>query len=177
MSYLDDSCAKLIDFEGRIPWMYQDSEGYVTVGVGCMLPGAPQACALPFEKKDLPASLEEITTEFARVSSMQKGLRPVAYKGDVTLPDAAIDAELLRRLTVVDRALPAIFRGYAQYPDSWKLALLDMGFNIGVHGLASKFPRFTFAVNSGNGQAAEAECVRPQVGLRRNSWTQQCFSS
>jgi hypothetical protein len=177
LSYIDESLAKLETFEARIHWMYLDTEAHVTAGIGCMLPAVASALLLPWVKAGRTATHDEITAEFCRVSVMQKGMAPGHYRGDLTLPDAAIDAELLRRLTIVDKALPAVFPGYAALPDAWKLGLLDLGYNMGVHGLQTKFPHFTLAVNSGNGQVAEAQCIRPQVGLRRNAWTQSCFQT
>jgi hypothetical protein len=176
LSYIEESLAKLETFEARIHWLYLDTEAHVTAGIGCMLPSVAAALLLPWLKAGRPATHDEITAEFCRVSVMQKGMAPGRYKGDLTLPDAAIDAELLRRLMLVDRALPAIYPGYAGLPDSWKLGLLDMGYNMGVHRL-SKFTDFNHGVNTGNGQVAEAQCHRLQIGLRRNTWTQQCFSS
>jgi len=43
----DQSLAQLKTFEGCVPWMYRDTVGRVTVGVGLMLPDAAAACALP----------------------------------------------------------------------------------------------------------------------------------
>jgi GH24 family phage-related lysozyme (muramidase) len=176
LSYLTDSMQALKGFEGEIPWLYLDSLGFVTGGVGFMFPAASDACKLPWTKGDRAATPEEITDEFNRVHGLQKGMAPKFYRGSLTLPDAAIDAELLRRLTIVDRELPSLFPKYAALGDSWKLGLLDLAFNMGMHGLQTKFPHFTLAVNQGNAQAAEAQCVRPQVGLRRNAWTQGCFT-
>jgi len=45
----DQSLAQLKTFEGCVPWMYRDTAGKVTVGVGLMLPDAAAACALPFQ--------------------------------------------------------------------------------------------------------------------------------
>jgi GH24 family phage-related lysozyme (muramidase) len=176
LSYIDDSLVSTKGFEGEIPWLYLDILGFITGGVGFMFPAASDACKLPWMKGDRAATPEEITAEFNRVHGLQKGMAPKFYRGSLTLPAAAIDAELLRRLTIVDRALPAIFPGYAGLPDSWKLGLLDMGYNMGVHRL-SKFTDFIHGVNTGNGQVAEAQCHRLQIGLRRNTWTQQCFAA
>jgi len=39
-TYLEQSLAKLKEFEGCVPWMYRDTVGKITVGVGLMLPDA-----------------------------------------------------------------------------------------------------------------------------------------
>ena len=46
MSYLDDSLAHLEIFEGTVPWMYLDTKGLVTVGVGEMVANAARAESL-----------------------------------------------------------------------------------------------------------------------------------
>jgi GH24 family phage-related lysozyme (muramidase) len=45
---LTETLAALERFEGSIPWMYNDTAGKVTVGVGLMLPDAVAAAHLPF---------------------------------------------------------------------------------------------------------------------------------
>jgi len=46
----------LKEFEGCVPWMYRDTVGKVTVGVGLMLPDAKTAQALPFLAGSEPAT-------------------------------------------------------------------------------------------------------------------------
>src|SRR5215467_10964918 len=52
MSYLDDSLAHLEVFEGTVPWMYLDTRGFVTVGVGELLANAAKAETLAFVNPD-----------------------------------------------------------------------------------------------------------------------------
>ena len=44
-TYLEQSLEKLKEFEGCVPWMYRDTVGKVTVGVGLMLPDVEAAQA------------------------------------------------------------------------------------------------------------------------------------
>jgi GH24 family phage-related lysozyme (muramidase) len=46
----------LKQFEGCVPWMYRDTVGKVTVGVGLMLPDVRAAQALPFLAGERAAS-------------------------------------------------------------------------------------------------------------------------
>jgi len=50
VTYLEQSLEKLKEFEGSVPWMYRDTVGKVTVGVGFMLPNAEAAQALAFHQ-------------------------------------------------------------------------------------------------------------------------------
>jgi GH24 family phage-related lysozyme (muramidase) len=43
--------------EGVVSWMYLDIKGFVTVGVGNLLPDADSAAALPFIHGDDPAAV------------------------------------------------------------------------------------------------------------------------
>lgn len=177
MSYLADSLTKIEQFEGRIPWLYLDSDepGNVTCGVGCELANVMAALCLPFNNGVLRATDNEIKAEFLRVSAMKSGMAPAIYRGPLTLSNDAIDGELMRRLQVVDTALRMRLLNYDDLPDSWKLALLDMGFNMGPARLFSEYPAFIEAIREGNAQAAEAQCNRKQVGMVRNDWTRECF--
>ena len=68
--YFDQSLAQLKSFEGCVSWMYRDTVGRVTVGVGLMLPDAATACALPFQTAvGAAATSEQIAAEFARVEA------------------------------------------------------------------------------------------------------------
>lgn len=52
----------LVEWEGKVPWMYLDSKGLVTVGVGFYLKDVTQAQALPFINMSTgnPATADEI---------------------------------------------------------------------------------------------------------------------
>ena len=84
-TYLEQSLAKLKEFEGCIPWMYRDTVGKVTVGVGLMLPDAKAAEALPFVVGTRPATPQEITAEFTRVDTMPLGRASAFYKSSAAL--------------------------------------------------------------------------------------------
>lgn len=168
--YLADSLAKIEYFEGRVPWMYLDTTGNVTVGVGCMLPTIGSALLLPFN-----ATAQEVIDRYGIVFGMTRGLAPKAYMSGILLPDDAIDAELRKRLQAFDDGLRIRLADYDALPDSWKLALLDMAFNLGLPGLFTKFPHFIQAIKDRNWQAAMAHCNRVGPSLARNTWTRECF--
>lgn len=175
--YLADSLAKIEYFEGKIPWLYLDSDvpGNVTCGVGFMLPNFAAACALPFQNGLIPATTNEIAAEFLRVSSMKSGMAAAVYRGPLMLTDEVIDAELMRRLQVVDTSLQMRLPNYEALPDSWKLALLDMAYNLGIGGLFKGYPHFIQAIKDQNWQAAMAQCNRRGPSMARNDWTRECF--
>ena len=176
-TYLEQSLKKLEEFEGSIPWMYLDTVGKVTVGVGLMLPNAAAAERLPFVIGGQPATADEIGAEFARVHAMAMG-RPAQFyhhDGGPTLEQATIDSLLQSVLLGFEGELRAGIAGYDGFPDSVKMALLDMAYNLGPMGLIKGYPRLIKAVEAGNWAQAAAGCFRHGPGAARNQWTQHMF--
>ena len=62
-------------FEGNIPNMYVDTEGYVTVGIGNMLPDVRAARLLGFVNRTTKnaASADEKSADFSAVSDPAQG--------------------------------------------------------------------------------------------------------
>jgi GH24 family phage-related lysozyme (muramidase) len=176
-TYLDESLAKLEWFEGAIPWMYLDTRGYVTVGVGLMLPNAAAAQKLPFVVAHQAATAEEIAAEYARVEAMPMGRPALFYRQDpgLVLEKPEIDSLLRTVLAGFEGELRAKLPGYDGFPDSVKLALLDMAYNLGPVGLLHGYPTLIAAVEAGNWAKAAASCFRHGPGAARNQWTQQMF--
>jgi len=176
-SYLDQTIAKLKEFEGSVPWMYLDTVGRVTVGVGLMLPNATSAVALPFMNGDRRATAEEIEKEFARISALAKGKTAKFYKkdGGIRLSEEAIDERLRGVLAGFEGYLKTHVPGYDRLPDVAKMALLDMIYNLGPGRLFEQFPRLLAAVGTGDWRRAAEMCSRRGPGPQRNEWTKDQF--
>jgi GH24 family phage-related lysozyme (muramidase) len=176
-TYLDESLTKLEWFEGAIPWMYLDTRGYVTVGVGLMLPNAAAAQKLPFMIGSRAATADEISAEYARVEAMPMGRPALHYHvvNGLVLEKAEIDSLLRTVLAGFEGEIRAKLTGYDGFPDSVKLALLDMAYNLGPVGLLHGYPTLITAVEAGNWSKAAASCFRHGPGAARNQWTQQMF--
>ena len=176
-TYLEQSLAKLEEFEGSIPWMYLDTVGKVTVGVGLMLPDAAAATHLPFKIAGRPATQAEIEAEFARVDRMPMGRPALSYrsKGGPELDQMSIDTLLRSVLVGFEGELRKGLKGYDALPDSVKLALLDMAYNLGPVGLLHGYPKLLHAVEQGDWAQAATACMRRGPGAARNEWTRQMF--
>ena len=177
------------DFEGSTNYMYRDSRGFVTVGVGKMLTNAAAAAQLPFVgKSDRPATGEEITTAFATVHAMRAGPPAPLFKGksDVTLPQSAIDdllaLEVHKAVQIGRRVLP----DFDHYPVAAQQALIDMAYNLGegreadpaasrkASGLRQYHTLLTSARKE-DWKAAARECYRHGPNQKRNDWTRDKF--
>lgn len=178
MSYLDDSLAHLEIFEGTVPWMYLDTRGFITVGVGELLASAAKAVTLAFVDPDgRPSTQDSILGEFNRVSRLVPAKVAAFYRSATSplLPHAAIDTLLMNHLNLFDRQLAARFPNYASFSDPAKLGLLDMIYNLGQVGLFQHFPNFMAAVEKQDWLVAAANCHRVGPSQARNDWTRQQF--
>jgi GH24 family phage-related lysozyme (muramidase) len=178
-TYLDQSIAQLKLFEGCVPWMYLDTVGKVTVGVGLMLPTAAAACALAFTTPEGSATPELIAADFNRVLALPRGKLSAFYRSPTSpeLPQPIIDAELLSVLTSFEATLRTHLPHYDALPYPVKLALLDMAYNLGPGGLLTGYPHLIHDVETGAWAQAAAACLRRGPSPARNAWTQQQFLS
>jgi GH24 family phage-related lysozyme (muramidase) len=177
-TYFEQSLAQLERFEGCVPWMYLDTRSNVTVGVGLMLPDAASASALGFvDAAGAPSAAQDIEADFTRVGGLAPGELPGFYKAASSpqLPQAVIDAKLSSVLTGFEATVRAGLAGYDAMPDSVKMALLDMAYNLGPHKLLTTYPMMLKAVEAANWAQAAAQCGRGGIGAARNAWTQQQF--
>ena len=119
--YFDQTIAKLKEFEGCVPWMYRDTAGRVTVGVGLMLPNEAAACALPFLMAAGPANLEQIAAEFERVDALPAGKSPAFYKTETSpeLPQKFIDTRLSSTLMEIEETVGINTPADAKYLESF----------------------------------------------------------
>ena len=173
--YLEQSLEKIKEFEGSVPWMYLDTVGKVTVGVGLMLANEIAAHALPFAAETGPATRDEVAQEFSRVSAMKKGQLARFYfsKQGLHLTDEIIDGKLRETLEGFEGYLRSYLKGYDALPDSAKLALLDMIYNLGPGRLFAEYPRFIAAVERGDWRTAANTSQRRGPSAARNAWTKQ----
>ena len=182
-SYLDQMAAllKTPSFEYSIPWMYRDTRGNVTVGVGKMLPSLAAAQALPFciVAPDEPATAEEIAQDWDRLMGMPFGQQYGAHYYRVGtscfLTDAEITAQLMQVLSTCDAELTLLFPNYALVPDAAKMALVDMCYNLGAGKLRDGYPHFGAAVRAQDWTTAANECDRLGISDGRNEWTKRQF--
>jgi GH24 family phage-related lysozyme (muramidase) len=175
--YLEQSLAKLKEFEGCIPWMYRDTVGKMTVGVGLLLPNIQAAQSLPFLAGAHAANPQEIAADFARVDALPPGHASAFYKSpsSLELSQQTIDAKLTAVLQNFETNLRAHLPQYDAFPDGIKMALLDMIYNLGPEGLFKGFPHFIAAVEAQFWAQAAGDCLRHGPSPARNAWTRQQF--
>jgi hypothetical protein len=136
---LSKKLVSIATWEGRVPWPYLDSADppNVTIGIGCLVASVDEIRALGLLRyaDDQPATPAEAGAEFCRLRCLRGGQRAATYRGGLYLPEPAIDAMALARLRRMDADLPRVFPTYERLPDAAKTCLLDLAWNVGVHGL------------------------------------------
>jgi GH24 family phage-related lysozyme (muramidase) len=169
----------LIENEGSIEHMYLDTVGKVTVGVGHMIPGELEAQRINFVVRGTmrPATTLQISSEFGTVGRQRPAMTAASYRQFTTLdmtPDA-IDSLLDSDIAIMEAGVRANFFNYDSYPAPAKDALLDMAFNLGVHGLVAHFPHLKAGADSQNWRICAAQCRRNGISDTRNQKTMDLF--
>ncbi len=174
---------KLNEFEGSYSYMYEDTAGNVTVGVGKMLPNAAAAQKLGFVRRANPtakppvvagpATPDEIKADFDSVNSQPSGKLASYYKQftKLDLPDSVISSILNADVQSFLSSVIASFPDFNSYPAEACAAIFDMAYNLGAGKLVSDFPTFCKAVKAKDWATAAKECQRGGIGDARNAWT------
>jgi GH24 family phage-related lysozyme (muramidase) len=157
--------------EGRIPWLYLDTRGNPTCGIGHLVRTLAAAQALPFQP---PITFGEWT----RLLTVPNGLRATSYQIDSQgrLSETDIDALLDADLAECEAGLREHFLEFGQWPDSAQAAVLDMAFNLGVVGLLVKFPSLAACVCAEDWVACTTRCHRIGISAERNAATVALFT-
>lgn len=179
MTYHERLIDSLKESEGLVRHMYLDTRGFVTVGVGQMLPDAESAKHLPFINVATlePATPEEIESDYQSVKNQPPGLRAALYEAHtkLALPLPDIEALLRRRIEEFEEGLREEFPDYDAYPEDAREGLFDMAYNLGLSGLVRKFPTFTAAAKRQDWATCARECHRQGIGEYRNRKTRELF--
>lgn len=171
-----------------VPWLYQDSDNNVTVGIGHLVPTVNDALSLKqhFEHENnpgQPVTDQDIRDAFVVVTSPQHtgGFRHGYYEPLTTLRLTGIAS-----FQLVNDDFSRIFgelmarNEYSQvdfdtYPTEAKFGLMDMAFNLGARGTAETFLKFTKAVRHRNWKLAANESKRDQPSAKRNQIVRDLF--
>jgi GH24 family phage-related lysozyme (muramidase) len=181
-------------FEGSISYMYLDSRGLVSVGVGKMLPTPAEAVGIRFVHRGAgmqAASAADVTAAYLTVRGAVAN-RPAAAYRDLTDLELALgesDRLLNQELQRAEDGCRNLFGGWEHFPLAAQLALLDMAYNLGEgraitaaerqagareQGLY-QFHRLRASVAREDWLAASRECHRVGIQAARDTWTRNKF--
>jgi len=168
--------AWLKQHEGVVPWMYLDTAGVVTVGVGHALETEEDAASLPFRLKDTgePAHESVIRADWRAVKAAQPGLLAEKYS---RLTNTILSKEHIDWLLDYDIekhwvSLLARRPELSTLPEQAQNVLAEMAFNLGVGGLL-QYRRMIACMMIGDWEQAAEESSRLGVSPKRNNQTAQ----
>ena len=135
-----DYIAKLKVFEGEADFMYLDSRGNVTIGVGILLANAAAAksAGITFKnrKTKKTATPAEIEKDFNAVKAAPKGMVESKYEKFTELDaTGGLDTRLQKELSQAKSDAKSYYSDFSNLPDGAQWALVDMAFNLGGTGL------------------------------------------
>jgi GH24 family phage-related lysozyme (muramidase) len=142
--------AKLEEFEGYTDYMYLDSRGYVTIGVGIMFANAAAAkgSGITFKnrKTKKTATPDEIEKDYDSVKAAPKGMVESKYEKFTELfASAGLDTRLKKELNVAKSDAKSYYPDFDNLPEPARWALVDMAYNLGGAGL-KKFVKLKAAL-------------------------------
>ena len=168
--YFDDLQAH----EGCTTWLYCDSRGYATVGIGNLVASADACAALPWTGTDDPrAAYAAVLNAFGPTKPGALAYRSIS---DLRLSVDFVVGLVSKRLeTEFVPGIVGLCPAFDSFPLPARRALVDMAYNLGVHGL-SKFPTMLAACNAGDWATAAVQGHRSTCRDSRNAWTAQMFT-
>src|SRR3954468_15266085 len=175
-----DYIAKLKEFEGDTDFMYLDSRGNVTIGVGILLAtaSAAKSAGLGFKnrKTKKAATADEIEQDFDAVKAAPKGMVESKYEKFTQLvATSGLDARLQKELATAKSDAKSYYPDFSNLPDTAQWALVDMAYNLGGAGL-KKYAKLKTALEKAvqskakaDWEAAAKESNRNGIQSSRNS--------
>jgi len=187
--FLEYAYDHLRRYEAFVPNLYLDTGGKVTVGIGHLLPNEEAATRLLFEFRIPPIPPRAITDqdkkdEWKRMKDLASSIkRPIPvgtsefFRERTSLDLQETDAKILffKDTTIRLTELKNIFSNYAKFPDSAKLGILDVYFNVGGGRGFAQFVKFRTAVIKQNWLRAKDESERKDISRDRNEAVYRLF--
>jgi GH24 family phage-related lysozyme (muramidase) len=177
--YLSDLCAH----EGCTTWLYCDTRGFVTIGIGHLVSTASDAVALPLKRPDGSDGTDfekAAAWEAARAAYDDEEPEPAtSYEGcsDLRISTDFAHGILAAQLTgTFLPALASMFPDFAAFTTQARRALVDMIYNLGAGGLG-RFPTLIRACNVRDWATAAQQCHRRGGSQARNDWTRSMFEA
>ncbi|MCG7536125.1 hypothetical protein [Pseudoalteromonas sp. OOF1S-7] len=173
-------------FEGVIDHLYLDTRGNPTIGVGFHVASQDAFTRLSLRNKhtNRPASRAQKRQEYSAFTRLPAGKTARWYAQHCTLhlPHSESMRLLELQIGTFELELTRLIspengytRAYQQLPDSVRLAMLDLAYNLGTTNLSSRWPRLLTALKREDWQQAAHECARKHVSKARNQATRQLF--
>ena len=158
-------------FEGKTNFMYSDSKGFVTTGIGNKIDPVSVALAIPWKNADGSlADSNTIQTEWQLVKSSFPKVQSFADEGITSLRINEQDIQNLVETRLKQDEFFLMggtnYPGYTDWPADAQLGLLDMAWNMGP---GFNFPKFKAAANAQDFATAAIESHCSNCDSKRNA--------
>ncbi|GGB13764.1 hypothetical protein [Agarivorans gilvus] len=180
-------------YEGRIPHLYLDTVGKVTVGIGHMVPNKAAMSTVTMYKKGannllILATAAEKNAEYDAIKKQPFGRSYGAssFKKHTTLimKDADINAQrdkhiqsFYKELTGYYTTVNGFNKTFDAMPTEVQKALFDMVFNLGITKLKNQYIKFNGFVKSENWINAAKQSNRIGISPIRNKYVFDLFKA
>lgn len=136
--------------EGAVNFMYVDTIGKVTTGLGYLIDSPEAALALPWLRSDgSRASSDEVRAEWDKVKHSGTEGQHINARQAITslhLDDATIAETTHQRFSQFEEELRGYFPAFDAWPADAQMGVMSMAWAMGPN-FSRKFPHFTAAVN------------------------------
>ncbi|MFA7553498.1 MAG: hypothetical protein WCY88_04540 [Spongiibacteraceae bacterium] len=180
-------------YEGRIPHLYLDTVGKVTVGIGHMLPNKAAISAVTMYKKGANNLLVLATTteKYAEYDSIKKrpfgrsyGAASFNKYTTLIMEDADIDAQrdehilsFYKELTDYYTTANGFTTAFDTMPIDIQKALFDMVFNLGITKLKKQYVKLNGFIKSEKWDDAAKQSNRVGISPTRNKYVFDLFKA
>jgi GH24 family phage-related lysozyme (muramidase) len=191
--------AALVKYESSIPFLYQDSVGQVTIGVGHLVPSELKATALALRRRSdrQPATADEKKAAWKAVKAENRyyvgakdhkqhvyGAGHYEKSSPLYMDSTDIDQLTEDHIVEFEAYLKKAFSKQNGYqtdfdgmPDNVRLALFDMMFNMGPTRFPRPWHNLVEAIKKTDWKKAADSSNRPQVNLERNAYVKSLLLS
>lgn len=170
---------KLEEYEGSVDYIYRDSKGFATVGVGHLIKNVIEAQTLAFyTSKGTKATTAEIKADYDAVMKQPANRLASFYKRFTSLKMKKADIDKLtdKHIDSFYKELKQIYTDFDKFPASAKYALFDIIFNVGMTDLKNNWPNMNAAIKAKDWAKAAANSNRkPPVSAARNTYVKDLF--
>ncbi len=180
-------------YEGRIPHLYLDTVGKVTVGVGHLVPNKAAIVSVPMYKKGANNLLSLATdaekyTEYDNIKKQAFGRSYTAasFKKYTTLvmKDTDMDTQRDKHIQSFYKELSGYYtkaNGFAKAFDGMPLevqkALFDMVFNLGITKLKKQYTKMNDFIKTTSWEDAAKQSNRIGISATRNKYVFDLFKA
>jgi GH24 family phage-related lysozyme (muramidase) len=154
--------------EGKVPTMYRDILGLVTVGYGCLIDPVGLAVIQPFVHREtkLPASRSEIAAEWNTVKAHANPKLHWKYAAKLCNLEMTLTGmiDLLEnRLALFESQLKGVFPDWDQWPADAQFATMSMSWAMGA-GFTKKFTTWTKCALAQSWLGCAKQCLMRTAG-------------